>query len=108
MTPSPATLKKYFPNYKKTYQLAGRMQAALFPKGVSTGFDPMAALKVFDKAMNNHGIEAILNRSGTRAVLHYSNAGDPYRATLLYHPKSGKFRIGCWGDFVEAHPNLCQ
>lgn len=38
---------------------------------------------------------------------HYCNAGDTYNWTLLYVPGKG-FRVGCWGDLIEAHERKCR
>ena len=63
-------------------------------------------LQVFDKAMDNHGIEYIENNSCTRTFIQYSNAGDPYRVTLMHYAQSNTMLIGCWGDWVSRNQRL--
>jgi len=31
----------------------------------------------------------------------YLNTGDSYELTILFSSKSGRFRVGCWGDIAE-------
>ena len=54
-----------------------------------------------DALIDNHGVEflGIHRRSGED--VYYSNSGDTYDATLIFH--GSNLSIGCWGDLVEKN-----
>lgn len=106
MTLSAKTLMKYFPELEaeKAKELAKGMKATYSSNDhLADRERAIAVLKVFDRMMDNHGVEFINNNSCTRTYLFYSNIGDPYRITLLYYTKSGAYRLGCWGDWVSRN-----
>lgn len=65
------------------------------------------SLKLANKLVHGYGIEAIRTRGWYGHYyqdigLLYVNKGDTYRVTLYYDVGSKTFRIGSWGDWVEA------
>jgi len=71
-------------------------------------------LEEADQMMNGSGVEAIHAEKwpGPRyfsdrnyyydIAMLYVNLGDTYATTLYYDVSSDNFRVGSWGDFVEA------
>jgi hypothetical protein len=57
------------------------------------------------------GVEYIAHKNdgyriGEQYGLEYLNTGDTYATTIIYDHSRGSWRVGCWGDVVEARPNL--
>lgn len=78
--------------------------------GSPASFAWEAKMKAADKILGTHGVEW-LGYECTRWENHpegfdYCNAGDTYNWTLIHVPGKG-FRVGCWGDMVEAHERRC-
>lgn len=61
-------------------------------------------LRFADKVLGGSGVEyiaAVDDDQYTPNGLDYVNMGDPYIATVLYDHKTGRYKIGGWGDVVE-------
>jgi hypothetical protein len=54
-----------------------------------------------DELIDNHGVEFLGEHRRTGAGVYYSNAGDTYAATLIFHGNNAY--LGCWGDIVERN-----
>lgn len=71
---------------------------------------PGAAMRVADKLLEGHGVEAIgpVNmRDGPPYT--YINFGDAYVSTLMWSRDENKFFVGSWGDVVpEMETNLLE
>jgi len=55
-------------------------------------------LHVLNALIDGYGVESCYP---DKPELWYVNMGDPYVATIIYNDDTGKFRIGCWGDYFE-------
>lgn len=67
------------------------------------------ALQMFDRAVNNHGIEYQKSAGkddldNPQGIL-YSNAGNSYALTLCYDYKTKQLGISSIGDTLENWPN---
>lgn len=63
------------------------------------------ALRIYDVAVNNTGLEGLAYVSSVRTSWIYSNAGETYADTLILHP--GRcIMIGNWGSIAERFANL--
>lgn len=61
------------------------------------------ALSVFNTRAGFHGVEAIPYRlNGKIYECRYANTGDTYGTTLLHDSRTGKYRIGSWGNFIKS------
>lgn len=60
------------------------------------------AAKQFDVGF---GVEGFCDKTSGKHGITYINMGDTYDTTLLFYADSEQFRIGNWGDIVEAHPS---
>lgn len=66
-------------------------------------------LRALNAEAETCGVEYIAHRDdGMRDIygLEYLNTGDTYATTIIYDHSRGSWRVGCWGDVVEARPNL--
>lgn len=57
--------------------------------------------RVCDELLENFGVEFLGEHRRTGAGVYYSNAGETYAATLIFHGNHAY--IGCWGDIVERN-----
>ncbi len=68
------------------------------------------ALEYASKVIGGHGV-GVVGAADHRAwstywqdiLIAFVNMGDPYRRTILYDVRKGKFAIGAWGDWVEIY-----
>lgn len=58
-------------------------------------------LEQIDKLLHNYGIERI-DETGYKR-LYYSNTGDTYAITIMFHVGTARFLIGSWGAWVEYY-----
>lgn len=50
--------------------------------------------------LGTFGVEGWCDECGENGW-QYLNTGDSYGITILFSSKSGRFRVGCWGDIAE-------
>jgi hypothetical protein len=79
---------------------------------VTRGTPERGRLEAIDKLLGTHGTEAIRgdwqNGYWCDVVAAYCNAGDSYATTVIHargssSHSSGRFIVGCIGDFVERN-----
>lgn len=85
-----SNLQKAFPNLSKS-------KAKLLVKIKIE--DPEDYLELANELLGGYGVESA--RVGDRSIL-YVNMGDTYDNTIIYDEEEFQYRIGSWGDWVEA------
>lgn len=62
--------------------------------------DTLLAVEAAFPDLGTFGVEGIEAGKGSRSpAIDYLNTGDSYELTLLH--VRGRYRVGCWGDYVE-------
>lgn len=64
----------------------------------------LSVFRLAEKILDGSGIEYIAATDDDQYSLNgleYVNVGDPYTATVMYDHKTGRYKIGGWGDVIE-------
>ena len=97
MSPTSASIARAFP--KLTRQDANKVRLIL--DRVNYPQEVQAALEGVSDIIGGFGAEYIQKGHNLKSpAMTYVNMGDTYRVTIIY--VNGHFRIGCWGNTVEA------
>ncbi len=62
--------------------------------------DVVQALDYANDLLDQHGRESMQSVDGDYVM--YTNSGDPYRPCVMFDERTGLFKVGCWGDYVES------